>query len=35
MNKFITVKLKDIGRIVTGKTPSSKEPKVMGKVIYS
>lgn len=31
MNKFITVKLKDIGRIVTGKTPSSKEPKSYGE----
>lgn len=31
MNEFITVKLKDIGRIVTGKTPSSKEPKSYGE----
>ena len=31
MNKFITVKLKDIGRIVTGKTPSSKEPESYGE----
>lgn len=31
MNEFITVKLKDIGRIVTGKTPSSKEPESYGE----
>lgn len=31
MNEFIIVKLKDIGRIVTGKTPSSKEPESYGE----